>query len=511
MAKILNTTTFNGNVSKMVETPDQLIINGSCCDKSSMSPTPFDFYPLYVSSNNEMILSQVAYVNSYWYRNRTSNGFMLDSADPTSFYVATQGVLGGSCMMHKATRMTTGLVDNVQFGNWEIGGTYRAFMDLISQDYQNIYYTINRSVGGAYSYIGYYNKTTWTTGYINLSSGTIKLLKDIGTYLYISTTSVNANAINIGKYNKVNNTLTWILSEAVIASGYYSDTYPSDMDSNGIFYYARDGISYGKTDHFIAYRKYILNTVLDTVAISTVNVDMSLLPNKNIYWNTPSNMSISHSMFRYTDTNTGKAYMNHLIYNRGISPMALQGIDSALYTYEMIDVDNWKLVSYTQFNPIVYNAFLPCINNSILGLAYVNGAHFYVWDTASTSYKKTYGMDVPIDAIGNDTNNNIYVQCADSSIEMISNIMPVTIFADFDSDTYSVINADNVGNVIVYVKNYIGAYLSSSVTLQLYGNVKFTDTGLKTKVITTLNTGSTSIPVDVYDQGLLRVGASIAS
>ena len=81
MAKILNSTFLSGNISKMVETPDQFIINGTTYDKNTFSPNAFDFYPYVVGTNNEMSLYQTAYVNSRWYKNRTTNGFLLDNND----------------------------------------------------------------------------------------------------------------------------------------------------------------------------------------------------------------------------------------------------------------------------------------------------------------------------------------------------------------------------------------------------------------------------------------------
>jgi hypothetical protein len=412
--------------------------------------------------------------------------------------------------MVQVKRTANGLQTSTIWGNWD-NGTYRGALDLLSQDSQNVYYGFNREYGGYYSYIGQYNKTTGGGSNVNINTGTIQLLKDVSMYLYVYAPSVNANNVNVGKYNKLNNTFSWIFQENFGTTGYQGDALACDMDSNGVFFIAKDGITFGKTDHFIVYRKYILNTNLDTVAGSTVTVDMSLLSNNNIYNNSQTNnMNVCNQLFRFTDQNTGKKYMNHLIYNKGSRySNNVNPLDSALYTYEMISDDNWKLVSYKLFNPIIYRAFLPCVNGRYIMLAYENAAHVYMWDTGTTSYIKVSGFEQTVEAIGCDTNNNMYVQYADTSIELVSKTMPTTIYADFDQDVYTYNGFDVNANIVVNVKNFQGKFVSTKVTLTLYGNVKFTQNNTKTITVTTSNLDNITVPVTIYDEGNYQVVASL--
>jgi uncharacterized membrane protein YvbJ len=112
-------------------------------------------------------------------------------------------------------------------------------------------------------------------------------------------------------------------------------------------------------------------------------------------------------------------------------------------------------------------------------------------------------------AVGTDSNNNIYIQYSDTSIEMISNVMPITMFADFENDTYNYNGVDITANVVAYVKNFQGKYLSSSIQLTLFGNCKFTDDGKRTKTITTSNLDKITIPVTIYDTGNLKVSIKV--
>jgi hypothetical protein len=145
------------------------------------------------------------------------------------------------------------------------------------------------------------------------------------------------------------------------------------------------------------------------------------------------------------------------------------------------------------------------MNNQTLVMAHENGCHIFSWDTGTTSYKKVSSFDSPISTIGNDKNNKIYIQFADTSVQDISNVIPVVYYADFKEDTYNYQSKDIVTDVICYVKNYQGKYLSTSLDLKLYGNCKFTDDSSKEKTITTIDTDVSKIPVTITGDGELRV------
>jgi Fe-S cluster assembly iron-binding protein IscA len=78
----------------------------------------------------------------------------------------------------------------------------------------------------------------------------------------------------------------------------------------------RDGLGLGMTDHFVGFRKYMLDTQKDIVTTTNVNVDISLIPNGKIYINSASNMAVANTLLDFTDQNTGKKYINHIVYNK---------------------------------------------------------------------------------------------------------------------------------------------------------------------------------------------------
>ena len=507
MAKILGNTVLSGNISKIVETPDNFLVNGHTYDKNTFSPISFDFCPLISSASNEMSLYQTAYVNGYWYKNYTNNGYLLDSSDPSICYVVTQSIYGGTGVpyIHKLIKNPNGSTTVIPYTAFS---GYNSIIDLVGQDNQKIYFIVNRNYNGAYSYIGYVDKVSMTGAYVNLNTGSIKVLKVTDMYIYISTPSVNALTMNIGKYNKLNNTITWLMTDT-LATGYYSDTITSDLQSNGVFYCMRDGQGMGMTGHFMAYRKYTLDISKDLVTASNVSVDMTKYPNSQILINSTSSMGVGNSLINYTDSVTGKKYITHVVYNKGTTSVGLTQSDSAIYTYEVIDDNNWKLVSYTSFTPIIYKAMLTTANNATLIMAYESGVHIYSWNSAAASYSKVTSIDTSISCIGLDSNNNIFVQYSDTSLELISNVMPINIYADFENDIYQYKGVDISSNVILYAQNYQNKYLSTSIELTLYGNVKFTSNGLRKITVTTSNLDKLQIPITITGSGTYKVSYKI--
>ena len=498
--KILNSTVINGKIAKMIETQDNFIINGQVYDKSSLAPTAMSFCPIISSINNEISLYKTGYVYSSFLRNNTENGFMLDINDPNICYIITQGLIAdGPCGITKITNNSTGTFSSV----YTTFSGYNATIDLICQDSQKVYYMGNRDYDGSYSYIGYVNKATMVSTNININTATIKVLKVTDMYIYIASSTVNTDQMNIGKYNKLKNTITWLFADPL--TGFYASNIVSDIDNDGVFYCRRDGITMGNTNHCMSFKKYTLDINKDIVISTNVICDNNIFPNGYIPISL-SHMYITNLILKYTDSNTSKTYMTCIVYNNGTKGTFLPPKDSAMYTYEVIDPDNWKLVSYTQFNPILYRSCLPVVGNQTIMMAYENGVHIFTWDSGTTSYKKVSSFDVSVSAIACDNNNNLYIQYDDTSIEMISNVMPINVYVDFEKDSYPYDgSSDILSNVVLYVQNYQNKYLSTSVQLTLFGNCKFTSDGSRTKTVTTSDVDKKLIPVSITGEGNIKV------
>lgn len=500
--RILDSTCITGNVSKILETPDGFAVNAQIYDKNSIAPIPLSFLSIPVSVDNEMLLYQTGYVAGPWTKNSGNCGYIIDNTDPNSYYIVVNSLNGNTSGIYKITKNNNGTFTtsvNILGSN-----PYSTFFDIIGQDSQNVYYSLNRNYGGAYSYIGSFNKTTLATQNVNINTGTFKVLKITDMYIYVATNNTSADTLYIIKYNKVSNAYTIVFSDTT-STGYYYDNIVSDMSTDGVFYCKRDGKGFGMSDHFICYRKYVLNTDKDTVTATTVTLDNGKYPSSQILINAGSNVAMTNYMFGFTDSVTGKKYMSCLVYNKGTGVIVLNPSDSALYTYEMVDADNWKLVSYKNFAPVLYKTALPLFGNQTLILAHEYGAHIYMWNPGLLSYQKVSSYDIPIYAVGCDGNNRIWIQYKDKSIELASKNIPTTVISDFDKDSYDYQKQDILTSVNVAIQNYKGEYISREITLLLFGPCKFTSNGSSQLKVTTTTDGLLSVPVTVYDEGNLEV------
>jgi hypothetical protein len=147
---------------------------------------------------------------------------------------------------------------------------------------------------------------------------------------------------------------------------------------------------------------------------------------------------------------------------------------------------------------------IPLNNNKLLLLNNENGIAFYNWNSSNKCYDKTSVYQVPTKIVGVDMNNNIWIQRYDNSMDLLANTLPTTIYALFDKDEYNFAGDDISSTLTVYAQNYAGQYLASTIQLTLIGQVKFTDTGLKTRTITTSNLNKMQIPITITGAGMLN-------
>lgn len=506
MAKLLNNISLSTPTAKIVELADHYVINGQLYNKDSMTPIPLQFYPVQSSVTCELSLNQNAYVEGMFTKNRIINNIMVDSNDPSITYYCTQGIYsGGNCCLHKSITNSDGTMKD--FFNAGLGSSYRETLEPYSQDSETVYCL----AAGNYSYsyyssIYYYNKNTMLCEKaLYGENNQLNLLKDTegSSYFYVS--SYNAPTAWVTKFDKSTKKFSSIFTEAN-TGGFLADYMPSKIKPNGDFYVAKDGFSLGCSDHFMRYRKYNLDYAKGVVVSTPVNVDMSAYPKGEINISSKG-ISITHELIEYVDN--GENFITHLIYNKSTTYNSLLPSESAMYTYKIVDDLNWTLVSYTEFNPIVYRAALPLFNGKIIAMAFEKGCHIYNWDSGNKKYTKTASYDMPTISVGCDSSNNIYIHFKDGTVEMISNVMPTTIYCDFKQDNYNYTGEEIHTSVVISTKNISGNYLNCNMQVQLFGNVKFTDNGSKTKIVSTSNTGSVEIPVTIVDTGILRTSAKM--
>ena len=204
----------------------------------------------------------------------------------------------------------------------------------------------------------------------------------------------------------------------------------------------------------------------------------------------------------YKDIENNKKYITHFIYCN-IAGSTIDDKNNKMITYEIIDEDNWKVVDYVNFI-YTYQSILPINNNSIILALKNNGYDIYSWSSVNNKYEIINSVEGAIISAGLDSNNNIFIEKGNTSVDLINKTVPLYLFADFEKEVYDFDYDDINTNIIVYAKNFENKYISTTVQLQLLGNVKFKDDGLKIKTISTTNT-EMKIPVVITGAGRFQV------
>jgi hypothetical protein len=501
MAKILNTLSIDKSISKMVEKGDELVINGHIYDKTTFAPKPLCFLPV-AAPRGEMYLSkQVMLSYGGCQPPKTFRGTLADNVDPDILYVGTYGNITDS-VVSKFMTTKNGYIE-VKISPL---GVYNSSYDFISQDSERVYSFAKRyytADGYANFYLGSFNKQTMAyERQTNASLQSTILLNDSDTYIYYA--GSKNTSFFISRYNKTNGANNILYEEKSTPIGWSINQVATQPDENNEIYIIKDGFHI-TGENEITFHKLRTNYVTNSVIKTDVTVDFDLLPKKKIFLSSNSNFVI-YELFRHE--HKGKKYLNLLMYTSGTAGV-LKTEESILYTFEIVNDTNMKLINYEELAPFVATNFFTLYNNKTLVMGNTSVARIYNWNAVNESFEKGATFDFPMMAIGADSNNNLYIQGTDTSIEMISTVLPVTMYVDFEEEEYQFKGHEIQTVVEVYAKNYLGDFVTTNIDLSLSGPVKFTDTGFRKKTIVSSNLNKITIPVTVYDSGLLKVNYKI--
>ena len=504
--KFLNSNAITLPVSKLVELSDVYIINGQVYDKNTMTPVSMQTVPIYSTKEVELSTYRTAYVNNYFGTSRVDKGFVIDTNDINICYKVTQNYNNANGYGATLAKIINNNGEyNIAYLSDNVFKDYHDMLDIISQDANYIYCYVYRNNGNANYLI--VDKKTWKTKKYDtlVKTNYLNIINENDTYLYFYAYASNNSEV-IHKLNKA--TLETKEIARIARSGNYiiSCEIAVHDSINNKFYSVCDCCSdtSQNTSHYFIYKNNSLDIVNEKLTQSIINVDLDIYEEDKIILYPNTNDVYTHSkLFMYT-ASSGKKYITHFVINQGVDGN-LNAKNSAMYTFEIIDENNWKLIDYKFFKPIVYKAILPIYENATIFAIHEYGCDTYSWDNATGKYEKINSMDETMTAVGIDMNNNIFIQKGDSSIEILSKTVPTTIFADFEEDQYEFQSGDIDTNVVIYAKNFENKFLNTTIELQLIGNVKFTDNGLKTKKVSTSNTGESRVPVTITGAGILQV------
>lgn len=500
MAKILDNTFFNGNISKVVELPDEYIFNGQIYDKSTLSPVPLQFMPIPSSQYNEMFLNRnlpITNLTNTWNKIRNDNALLIDNTNANVTYIAknyyfTPGAIYKINREDKNNYITTCPIN--------FDGAYHN-VEFIDQDDFYIYLVINRN--NAANYITKVNKSTMTiVNNVNVGAGQISILSTNESFIYLSL-SYDSNIFKIFKYNRVSTVLSILLDDSKTGNSIVQSI--PKLNATNTTYAIRDGFFKDSKTHMLNVFQYNINTSNDSITSNEVTLDLSILASDpKIISFKATNGCIGRELFTFEDNNINYAVI--LRYNNGLTIQC--PVDECnMFVFKIDNETHWTLIQQIYFAPLLYTGCMPFNDNRSIMLVDPARIHFYTWNSTSTQYELTSTLPKQSFSIGIDLNNNIFVQNIDKSIESESAATPIKIVSDIDKDVYNFVGEEISTFANVYAENFSGQYLTCPLELRLSGPAVFVDNNEKTINVTTSSTGAITVNIKIIGKGFININS----
>ena len=501
--KFLNNSCINGNISKLVELPDNYIINGQIYDKNTMYPITRQTLPIKSTDLNELNLLTTIFTNSITGPSRIDNSTIMDSENYNVYYKITQNVNNSS---EAGIYRITNNNNNFDYTYSALCSGYGDHLDIISQDTDNIYLLVYKSNNKSYILVVNKNKLIKTNEIALSDNYIMNILKDTANYIYLYSVNLVLTE-TIMRFNKNTKEITTIYNSPLTGNVTTQIRIPIlDNSNDEIKFYSLQDAIYKKIskNHSFIYTKNAFNISTSAFNQSVVNIELNGFDNEILNISTSISTSPMFSeLLLYENTENNKKYITHFIYCN-IAGSTIDDKNNKMITYEIIDEDNWKVVDYVNFAPFIHRAILPINDNNTLLALRNEGCDIYSWSFVNNKYEVINSIESAMISAGLDSNNNIFIEKGDTSVELINKAVPIYLFADFEKDVYDFNYDDIETNIIVYAKNFENKYISTPVQLQLLGNVKFKDDGLKIKTTSTTNS-EMKIPVVITGAGRFQV------
>ncbi len=130
--------------------------------------------------------------------------------------------------------------------------------------------------------------------------------------------------------------------------------------------------------------------------------------------------------------------------------------------------------------------------------------------TLQIELKRNIDISVPqVQAIGMDSNDNIYYQTTDTAIEKIDSTAGVTVIINYEKEYYESQTLNEITTYMeVGIQDIFGRYRNANIKIRLIGNQTFDD-GSKVRTISTSSGGLTNVSVILKGEGLIDYAYTI--
>lgn len=500
MARVLNTQTISTPISKLVELPNNYIINGQFYKKVDMSPSPLDFGFYESSSKCEMIINQSTFTGCNL-AGKVISGAVPDSSNSNISYCVKPGVYNHTDGFSYVIFFKTEKYGNdVRIKSYKWKGdvaSRQCFGNILDQDETYLYVTV--TCEDYKTNIFRIDKETMTiSGLYDFGANKyVSTIRATDMYIYLAVTGAN-NYFVITKYNKVAGTATIIKDDTGASGAYSSQCIIAKHPTNpNMFYSIRDGFMANSLHHSII-RQYILDANTDTVGATNISMDLSGLSFGASIPTIDNKINVMNEIFTFVDND--KIFLAYVRYGEGISIN-----NSFMLVFEFINEVEIKLIQEAHFSPVAFKMCLSANNNKTLILGNEGQARFYSWNSYSKKFENTSTVVKAISMIGCDIDGNILIQYEDSSVDMYSSVMAINVTANLENELYEYDGSDITSNIIAYAQNYNGDFVSTNIKLTIVGPAVFTATNDNVLTLATSSMSPNILPITIKDSGYIRV------
>lgn len=536
-------TTLTTHTPKIIETPNNLIINSQHYNKATLQPIPMKFTSWACQFKHLLLKTRVDWNNDAsaagtivsCHRPINEPSLWISKDNPNRFYTLSNHASYNTAYDDKIIRyleendsqinfLQSAICYNNYGINAETDSRWRAKNDLNILCETNNYFIAmrktqhySRGLNNSDSRYGYsgiqllrISKTSLTSYTIVQESYYRGDTNDVsnensfylcGNYYYLESKPSSEivylakrwkSSIQILKYDATTNIITGLHT-------YTNNNYRtmSNAIKVGDYYYALidNYIAGAAIEHTYAFIKIKLDINTDTVITEIVPIDIgsySEMVTRNYQ------LSVVNSLETFSAN--GKDYITCTMFATDY------GLNIANHFHATIRLDDTQgtVTDYIPLN-MGCRGVLNYVEPTTCVFLLHNSFAFYAFDSTAEKFVLTYNSPGIYKTIGFDMMNRFYALSTAYSVEMLTYYSPVILKADFEEEIYNKVSDKVETKIYFYAKNFSNEFINTNVTIKLIGGAIFKDNGKTTIETNTADTGIKELPVTITGNGRIQV------
>lgn len=486
MSIFLDSKDFQNYIIKLVETPDDYIINGQVYNHQFI-PTPMQFCVIGGESTNVPMTNILAQVNDVNYTNLVNKDCVVaDLVDPEKFYVLSNGI-GRSAALYKFEKKN----GSIKLLEKIVGDSDKTAQYYLCHD-QNFLYSLLFSHDNVMHYLCRYDLNKNRSDKCSIGNVRPTFIKEDGTSIYV-TEQNDSEKISVSKISKAT------MSKEIL----YTDPVKDGMGYK--HFCAIDGNSFygilnpkkGEKNYISTIKRYDIDFESFKVEGHELKIDYGKFQNFKIDGDSYSNISF------FIHKHGENKYLITVPYNS--SGYAMNAEYNYINIFKVKDENNLTLIKRINLYNTFYKAIIPTYNGQCIVCCNKDSVAFFNWNPINEVYERTKQIVEPLKAVAIDKSYNVFIYKENEQLDLFAKSLPIKVEADFEKDEYVYKNKDIESYIYIRAYNFFGKMLSFNYEVILNGPCKFTDTGKKRKEVTTSENDTIKIPITVYEQGSLEI------